>query len=243
MSLEELCHRLRAERIERGAHGQASITVKRGDSPDRRRQFTGTVRVDNQQIGYLVGTEPRSFDVEPGDHTVTVHLGRRDRVPGARGKAVVSALVSVGPGEHVVLTCGVRPELAQKWAESTMTEARRGVLFAIVVYIFASLGWLLSPVLRQGVVAVVSYYFPATVAWLPLLLWLVSPLASGFYAAVAAGLLIGLWVQRNRKQTGGDLLSESGAPYYLQQQPGIERQEPAKIVEGPGRPQRRFERR
>ena len=218
MSLEELRRRFEAARLERGSQGQATIIVRRGDFPSRRRQFTGTVRIDERRIGYLVGREPRAFDVQPGEHTVTVFLGRKDRVASAPGRAVVSSSIVLEPGEEVVLTCGVRPEVARRWSRIYRSGGRSGVRFAIAIYLCAALGWAVSPFLQALVAATIVYYLPAIRGLIWPLSLIVSPIPSGFYAAMLGGYVIGRWSRGMSREPAEGLLPRLGSPYYLEPQ-------------------------
>ena len=71
MSLDRLGEHLRTARAERRTLDLATITVQRAESSAWPARFTRVV-VDGEQVGYLVGNEPRTFEVEPGEHTITV---------------------------------------------------------------------------------------------------------------------------------------------------------------------------
>jgi hypothetical protein len=221
MSLEELRRRFETARIERGSQGQATIIVRRGDFPSRRRQFTGTVRIDHRRIGYLVGRAPRAFDVQPGEHRVTVYLGRKDRVTSAPGRAVVSATITLEAGEEVLLTCGVRPEVARRWSRIDRSGGRNGVFFAIAIYLCAAAGWLIAPFLQGLVAATIVYYLPGILGWIWPLSLIVSPIPAGLYAAVLGGYAIGRWTRGMSLELATNLLPRLGSPYYLEQQPAM----------------------
>jgi hypothetical protein len=218
MSLEELRRRFESARVERGSQGQATIIVRRGDLPGRRRRFTGTVRIDERRIGYLVGGEARAFDVQPGAHRVTVYLGRKDRVASAPGRAMVSSSVEVEPGEQVVLTCGVRCEVARQWRRIDRSGGRFGIYFAVAIYLCAALGWLIAPFLQELLAATVLYYLPGFRASIVPLAIMVSPIPAAFYAAVLGGYAIGRWVRGMSVESTEDLLPRLGSPYYLEPQ-------------------------
>ena len=219
MSLEELRRRIAAARIERGSQGQATILVQRGDFPSRRRQFTGTVRIDQRRIGYLVGREPRAFDVQPGEHTVTVYLGRKDRVVAAPGPAVVSSSITLEPGEQVLLTCGVRPEVARQWSRIDRSGGRNGVFFAIAIYLCAATGWLIAPVLQALLAATIGFYLPGFRGWILPLSLLVGPVLAGFYAAALGGYAIGRWSRGMSLGHAEDLSPQLDSPYFLEPAP------------------------
>jgi hypothetical protein len=204
MSYEHLCDRLRAQRVQRGSAGQATISVQRGDSPSRRRQFTGRVRIDGQLSGDLVGSEPRVFEVQPGVHTVTVYLGRKDKVHTAPGKAEVSTTFSLGPGERVALSCGVRREAARQWTRVDTSNAINGVGLAIALYaIIICVAWFCSY---------------ARVSW-----WLVGALVIAFAMGLSLGLLGGFALGRMTRTTANStaeaVKSRIDSPYYLERQP------------------------
>jgi hypothetical protein len=130
MSINCLSERFRAQRNKRRTLDRATIAVKRIEPSTGRLRFAGRVLVDCQQIGYLVGGEPRTFDVEPGEHTITVYFGRRPAILSSPGRAVSTTSVRLGAGERADFACGIRPEVARLWAR-----ARRATVIGVIVFV------------------------------------------------------------------------------------------------------------
>jgi hypothetical protein len=76
-TLDDLCSHARTRRAKWDTVPWASITVRLGDVAAGPPRYTGVVLIDRRQLGYLIGGEPRAFRVDPGEHTITVYLGRR----------------------------------------------------------------------------------------------------------------------------------------------------------------------
>lgn len=103
------------------------ITVARsGDRGDENR-FTGIVLIDRREVGYLVGSLRRSFEVEAGTHDVHVWVTRH---------ASVSTMVRVRTGESLHLVVGRRVEWETLYANS-VRYSRRIVLLCFLVGVLA----------------------------------------------------------------------------------------------------------
>ena len=94
---------------------RAAITIRRADVPAGVRRFTGRVLINGRMSGDLVGAEPRSFDVENGEHTVTVFFKRRPEILSSGRRPTASTSVSIDVGERVELVCGIRPDVVRHW--------------------------------------------------------------------------------------------------------------------------------
>jgi hypothetical protein len=219
MSLDQLRQRFRERRISGALRAPAKITIVRGDWPTRGRRFAGKVRIDDRMLGYLVGGEPRAFEVEPGDHKVTVQLARRDLVVSAPGSAVVTTAVSVGPDERVVLKCGVRSDVARHWALLNTFGVRRGVAFSLFLYLFAATGWLSSPGVQGWAADTFIRYFPQQNGWIPWIQAVVGPLPLGFCMALLGGCLLGRLARGASPRAARELESRLGSPYFLEREP------------------------
>jgi hypothetical protein len=216
MSLARLAEQFRTRRFEQRAVDRATITVRRAKPFADQRRFTGRVLVDCNTFGYLVGGESSSFNVEPGEHTVTVMFGRRPVVFCRPGQARCSASVSLSAGERADLVCGVRPEIIHLWKR-----ARRAweiqVMFACA---FAwGLTWIATPHLREAVALVVQY-LPVHGLLIPLSYRVVSPLFVQFCLTIFSCWMLRRWPQTN-DTSDATLLARIGSPYYIERSPAV----------------------
>ena len=74
---------------------------------ERNSEFLGVAIMDERCRSDIHNGRSTVFRVEAGEHTVSVHIKRRFRVGGYRGRAMVSLPVVVEPGEHLDLVFGV----------------------------------------------------------------------------------------------------------------------------------------
>jgi len=212
MSIDRLSERIRIQLTERRAIAFATITVKRVDPSADRRRFAGRVRIDGQQLGYLVGGEPRTFDVEPGEHTITVYFGRKPAIISSRRPAMSTASVSLGAGERAEFACGIRPEVARQWAK-----VRRAVAFRVTVCVAAIelVYWLITPNLRPAV-ALAVFYLPVPGSLIPWCYRLVSPVLSVLWFVLLASWMVGRSTHLRRDESYEELLRRIGSPYYIE---------------------------
>ena len=91
----------------RTSTGLSMITVEPAGLTAKESEFIGVAIMDGRWRSDMYFGRPTMFRVEAGEHSVTVHIKRRFRVSGYRGRAVVSLQVVVGPGEHLDLVFGV----------------------------------------------------------------------------------------------------------------------------------------
>jgi hypothetical protein len=215
MSTEHLSTRFRIQRMRRRTLDLATITVKRVAPSAGRRRFAGRVLIDGQQIGYLVGDEPRTFEVKTGDHTITVYFERRPAILSSPRRATSTASVSLGAGERADFACGIRPEVAQLWAQAQTEATIRATVFAAAVGLSAWAGSLLAPYLRQAV-AMAVFHLPIHGPLISLCHGLVSPVLCWFWFALLAGWIVRRSTDLLRDQTDEALLSQIGSPYYLE---------------------------
>ncbi len=118
MSLGRLAEKVRAARVDQRGADWATITVKHVKPLAAQRRFTGRVLIDSRMLGYLVHGEPRTFEVEPGEHTITIFYGRRPAILSSRSRAKSSVLVVLSPGERADFECGIKSEVAHRWARA-----------------------------------------------------------------------------------------------------------------------------
>ncbi len=92
--------------------------------PVKKTRSYGAARIDKSLFRNLSGGEPTLFRVEPGRHTVVVHLSRWIRLAGYRGSSKLSIHVAVQPGEQLKLVCGLRPGAKEEWNMIHMAQLR-----------------------------------------------------------------------------------------------------------------------
>jgi hypothetical protein len=215
MSIEHLSARIRTQRIKRRALEPATIAVRRGDPCADCLRFSGRVLLDGQQLGYLVGGEPRTFHVDPGDHTITVYFGRRSAFFASRRRAVSSASVSLCPGERADFNCGIRPDVARQWMETRRAVASRAIIFFAVVLLAGEAGSWLTTFLRDAV-ALAVFHLPVYGSLIPILHRIVSPLFCALWFALLARWILGRLAYFPSEETDEELLARIGSPYFLE---------------------------
>ena len=218
MSLDCLSEEFRTRRAKRRSLDLAAITVKRAGPSAGLRRFTGRVIVDGQRLGYLVSGEPRAFEVEPGDHTITVFFGRRPEVFSSRGRASSSARVSLGAGERADFACGIRPEVVALWARARRAGLAHLFVFAFVVGLAQAGVWLLGPYLREAV-AMAVIRLPVDGRLIPWFYRLVSPVSVPFWFAALNWWRVRRMTHFPWDVTDKTLLARIGSPYYVERLP------------------------
>lgn len=215
MSLERMSEEFRKQRAKRRTLDLATITVKRVDLFAGQFRFSGRVLIDRQRLGYLVGGEPVTFDVEPGDHTITVSFGRRPAVLSSPGRAKCSALVSVGAGERAEFACGIRPDVVHLWVKARRAGAIRCAALAVPVGLAGGSGWFLAPYFQEVEAwAVFHLPIPSSLIWL--CYRLVSRVFTAFWFAMLARWIVSRLIRFPLDQTDEVLLSRIGSPYFLE---------------------------
>jgi hypothetical protein len=149
-SMTQLCRsaQLRRARWDKVAWCPLSIELKAISRQDR--CFVGVALIDHRQVGYLINGEPRSFKLEPGEHTVTVYLARTARFAVVKQK-VISRRVVLGPGEHVGLVCGTEKGARGEWRAYQTAQQRLTLAIIPGPILFGGLGWLIFPFLREAI--------------------------------------------------------------------------------------------
>jgi hypothetical protein len=165
--------------------------------------------------GYLVADEPRSFEVEPGEHTITVLFRKRPVIFWRPRSARCTASVSVSAGERVDLVCGIRPEIRHLWVLAQRARDIRWAALFVALQIALGLNSLAGPYLRDAL-ALVVWYLPDHGMLIPLTYRMAGPII------IWLGLmLLNAWILRRWPQTrdisDATLLSRIGSPYYLEQ--------------------------
>jgi hypothetical protein len=225
MSLGRLAEQFRIARVNQRAADWATITVKHVGPLAEQHRFAGRVLVDCRMLGYLVNGEPRTFDVEPGEHTITIFYGRKPAILSSRSRAKSAVSVVLSPGERADFVCGIRSEVAHRWAQARRAGTNRALVRAlvllVVLYLIAMVGYLLAPYLRQGV-ALAVFHLPVYGSLIPLGYRLVNP-----FVCACLFMMLAWWLARRtthfpREETDEELLSRIGSPYYLERLPAVD---------------------
>jgi len=148
-----LTRRTKSLRAKRDQVAWSSISLEMHGVPIKPSRSYGEARIDESLFRNLSGGEPTSFRVEPGMHTVTVHLSRWLRLPYYRRSSKLSIQVAVQPGEQVKLVCGLRPGAKEEWTTIRIARFRSililwaGSLLAVVFgwFLCSLLGRMLAP--------------------------------------------------------------------------------------------------
>ena len=111
-----LRERSQGMRVRRYPMEWSSIDVEMVGEPHQTARSLGDARVDNSLFRNLTGGEPTCFQVEPGEHTVTVHLSRWFRLSevSTAARNFLSRSRS-SPERQVKLVCGLRPGAKEEW--------------------------------------------------------------------------------------------------------------------------------
>ncbi len=146
--LEQLCSRARVLRAKWDRVPWCSLSIELNAVSRQTRCYVGVALIDRRQVGYLVNGEPRSFRLEPGDHTVTVYLARTARLNAVR-EATISRRIVLRPNEEVRLVCGRTSEMTE--ANRVLQKAQASLLRALVAGLIIVPGstWLLLPFFRE----------------------------------------------------------------------------------------------
>lgn len=148
--IAQLCQSASARRAKWDQVPWCSLSIELKAVTRRDRCFVGIALVDRRQIGWLVNGEPRSFRLEPGEHTITVYLARASKITMGR-MAVITRRIVLQPREQVTLLCGRTPQAMALWKtlQSAAKDQRRALLGGSMF--FGALGWLVYPSLRAAV--------------------------------------------------------------------------------------------
>jgi hypothetical protein len=191
-----------------------SLSIELTATVRKDRCFVGIALIDRRQVGWLVNSEPRSFRLEPGEHTITVYFAASAKI--TMGKmATITRRIVLQPGEQVRLLCGRTPQAMALWkAHHSEAINHKYTLLGGAIF-FGLLGWLVHPSLRAAV-ASATLRLQLGQPWLSLIYLPVRsrPGAAlfGFFAWVyffmAVVLIQGMWLTRR-------LAYRSLEPYFL----------------------------
>ncbi len=223
VSVLGLSERLRANRVSRRAVERTMVTVRRREPPAGERRFSGRVIIDGNMHGDLIGDETRRFDVEPGEHTLTVRFARRPVIFSASSRAKAFASVSLIGGEQADFVCGIRPEVVRLWIDARRVRCLRAMVLVggwyLAVGLAVGLSWFIGPYVREAV-ALAVIHLPVNGPLIPLSYRLAGPLLAGFCLAILNGWTLRRW--RGLTDTSDEaLLSRFGSPYYLERSTGV----------------------
>jgi hypothetical protein len=197
----------------------ATIAVESADFAGRDSVFLGVAIMDGHWKSEIHSGQSTVFRVEAGEHGITVHLGRRCRVAGYRGRAEVSLPVVVEPGEHLDLVFGVA-----KISHPPQMASIRFVSFVFVASLLIAfgVGWNASPVLQQAI-AWASLSLGMTKPWSTFVHFVFSTRGiTGCFMMYAWVILAQVWFWHRSKRVWGSLES----PYFLSRRPDPGTQSP-----------------
>jgi len=205
--------RARLDRVE-----WCSISVAVEGVAEQSSRYTAVVRIDGGVAGDLVGSEPRSFRVEPGEHMVVVRLRKRLWLHGCPQKAIVSLQLDLQPGEQVKLICGVRREAREAARQADAADLDLFQHFCVGSLLAIAIGWAANPVARNLIrLATVRLRIPSF--WVPFAFWIVgSRVATAAWAFVFWWLLTGRYSVERRRQAAASLKVEIVDPYFLKKE-------------------------
>jgi len=143
-TFDVLSERTRSLRAKRDQVEWSSISLEMQGVPIKKTRSYGAARIDKSLFRDLTGGEPTSFRVEPGEHTVTVHLSRWLRVPSYRASSKLSIQIAVAQGEQVKLVCGLRPGAKKEWRRIRMARIRPVLMFCAGSLLAVLFGWFLN---------------------------------------------------------------------------------------------------
>jgi preprotein translocase subunit Sss1 len=208
-SISLLLDRMQQSQVLKRCDRSVRLHIQRSDVRTRVGARTARVAIDDRQFGYLVGDQPLCLELEPGTHTVTAlfHAGSRFR----NKRDQVSTQIQVQSGDVVEMVCGLRPE----WREYSRSLLRRFLVYTIIGYIIALMGWILFPVLRE---ATASLVIRLKIDGFLLSLLYFAVLSRSVTAAVLClswYVLVGspLYVRETRVERA--LRARVGGPYFL----------------------------
>ncbi len=209
--------RARLDRVE-----WCSISVEVEGVPEQSTRYTAVVRIDGGIAGDLVGSAPRSFRVEPGEHTVVVRLRKRLWLHGCPEKAIVSLELDLEPGEHVRLKCGVRPEARETARRADAADLDLFRHFCVSSFLAIAFGWAAYPFVRRSIdIVTVRLRIPSF--WVPFAHWIVgSRVAMAAWVLFFWWLLAGRYSVERRRRVAASLKVEIVDPYFLRKEAGSE---------------------
>ena len=205
----------RAFEHSRDAVEWSSIAVEmRGEPGENARSF-GDARIDNSLFRNLTGGQPTSFQVEPGEHTVTIHLSRWFRLWKYRRPSTLAIQVAVKPGETVKLVFGIRPGAKKEWRNIRFARIRPRLVFLAGCLVATFLGFCVTPTVRS-VFARAAFQFNIIEADVPNIHRALGLRANVMIFSLMLWSLIGnrLILIPNRRLARTDSLTDSGIPTF-----------------------------
>jgi hypothetical protein len=146
----QLCHSARLRRARWDKVPWCSLSIELMAVTRQDRCFVGIALIDRRQVGWLVNGEPRSFRLEPGEHTITVYMAGSATIT-IRPRPMISRRFVLQPRDNVRLVCGRTSQAMAIWKVwQSQVKSWRRALFGGSIF-FAALGWLIYPSLREAV--------------------------------------------------------------------------------------------
>jgi hypothetical protein len=198
--------------------GVSMISVGPADMTGKKSEFLGVAIMDGRWRSDMHFGRPTMFRVDAGEHTVTVHIKRRFRAAGYRGRAIVSVQVVVQPGEHLDLVFGVTAE----WKARGISNFDWSVLALAFLLVYTATvglaygaGWLAFPVLRD-VVARATFVLGIGQPWLSCAYFFVSsPGKTAVFTMLAWVLAASVGLMKSIPTRSPEMAS----PYFLSRKP------------------------
>jgi hypothetical protein len=187
-----LSERIRSLRANRDVVEWSSISLEMQGVPIKKTRSYGEARIDNALFRNLSGGEPTSFRVEPGQHTVAVHLSRWLRLSNYRGSSKLSIQVAVRAGEQVKLVCGLRPGAKEEWRMIQIASMRPILVFCTAGLVAAGSVWFISTLVGR-LIAPATIFIQVRGLWVPPTYTLFA-----LKAALMACAIVAWWSLGNR---------------------------------------------
>ena len=96
-AINQLCHSARLRRARWDQVPWCSVSIELMAVTRQDRCFVGIALIDRRQVGWLVNGEPRSFRLEPGEHTITVYMAGSATIT-IRPRPMISRRFVLQPG-------------------------------------------------------------------------------------------------------------------------------------------------
>jgi hypothetical protein len=213
-TLDDACRQALARGRASESTDLSMITVEPAGFAGKESDFLGIAILDGRWRRDLHGGGGTVFCVEAGEHTVSVHVGRRFRVAGYAGRASISMPVLVQPGEHVDLVFG----LATNWKSPQRVKIPLpNVLMLASLLLAFRIGWHAFPVLREAVAATIRSLGIGR-PWSSLFQFSVSsPLAAAEFIMLAWAIIVQAWLWKHFQRRCGSQRRPGimGSPYFL----------------------------
>jgi hypothetical protein len=150
VALDVLCDRVRALREGREEVERAAIVFVSDVDTGLHGRFRARIRVDGRSAGEVVGPKGRTVLVEPGVHFIRVRFSTRTGFESEK-RATVCRSIDVGPGDRLVLTCGMDLEAVRALRDHRAQVSRSDFLQLLGVCAVMGLALLVWPALREAV--------------------------------------------------------------------------------------------